>query len=202
MLTYLFISSTLMLWTRTERLNPLGCTSPTISDDGHVLDGREHAVGDQYLPGAGVGAQPRGEIGDAADRRVVEAALETDPAERREALGDPDSQREIVTFAPPPRGKLAHGVADLQRHSHRTLRGVVVRDRVVEEHHDPVTGEPLERAFVFVDQAPRWPGDTRASTPITSSGSLVSANGVKFLQIGEEHDDLAAMALAGGSRRR
>ena len=40
-----------MLWTRTVRLNPLGCTSPTASATADVLDGGEDAVGDQHLPG-------------------------------------------------------------------------------------------------------------------------------------------------------
>ena len=145
----------LMLWTRTVRLNPLGCTSPTISRYGHVLDGCEHAVGDQYLPGAGVGTQSGGEIRDTADGGVVEAALEADPAEGREALGDADSQGEVVTVAAPSRGKLAHGVANLQRHPDCTLGRVVARDRVVEEHHDPVAGEPFERAFVCGGPTPR-----------------------------------------------
>ena len=146
-----------MLWTRTERLNPLGCTSPTISATATCSVRREHAVGDQYLPGPGIGAQPGGEIRDTADRGVVEAALEADPAEGRKALGDTDSQGEVMAVAEPAGGKLAHGVPELQRHPDRTLGRVVTRDRVVEEHHDPVTGEPLERAFVCVDQRPDGP---------------------------------------------
>jgi hypothetical protein len=45
-------------------------------------------------------------------------------------------------------------------------------------------------------------GGTRPRTPITSSGSLVSANGVKFLQVAEHDDDLAAVALEEATRRR
>jgi hypothetical protein len=38
---------------------------------------------DDDLAGLGLVAEPRREIGDAADRRVVEPPLEADPAERR-----------------------------------------------------------------------------------------------------------------------
>ena len=74
---------------------------------GHVLGGCEHAVGDQNLPGSGIGTQPGGEIGDTADGGVVEAALEADPAEGREALGNPDSDREVMTVPAPARGELS-----------------------------------------------------------------------------------------------
>ena len=74
-----------------------------------------------------------------------------------------------------------HRIADVERHPDRTFCGVVVTGiGIVEEHHDPVAGEPLERALdTGGPSAPiaRW---YSASTPITSSGSLVSANGVKF----------------------
>ena len=46
------------------------------------------------------------------------------------------------------------GVSDVEDHPDRTLRVVVARNRVVEEHHDPVAREPLERASVFMNQCP------------------------------------------------
>ena len=68
-----------------------------------MLDGRKHAVGHQYLPGSGVRTQAGREIRHAADGGVVEAALEADPAESRKALGDTDSDREVVSLTAPPR---------------------------------------------------------------------------------------------------
>ena len=51
--------------------------------------------------GFGVSAQPGGEVGDAADRRVVEPTVEADPAQRRVALGDPDPESEVVPLPRP-----------------------------------------------------------------------------------------------------
>ena len=50
----------------------------------------------RICPPSRLAAQPRGEIDDAADRRVVEAALEAERAERREALRDADAEVEVV----------------------------------------------------------------------------------------------------------
>ena len=58
----------------------------------------------QDLPRLGAGAEPGGEVGDTADRGVVETALEADPAERRVTLRDPDAEAEVVTE---PIGELA-----------------------------------------------------------------------------------------------
>ena len=127
-----------MLWTRTGAAESLGLHVANQFRHRHMLGACEHAVGDQHLPGAGVGTQPGGQIGDAADGGVVEPALEADPAEGRKALGDTDSQGEVMAVAEPAGGKLAHGVPELERHPDRTLGRVVARDRVVEEHHDPV----------------------------------------------------------------
>ena len=52
------------------------------------------AAVDQDLAARGLAAQPRGEVDDAADRRIVEAALEAERAERREALRDADAEVE------------------------------------------------------------------------------------------------------------
>ena len=143
----------------------LGLHVADLFGDGHVLDGGENAVGDQHLPGPGVRAQPRGEIRDAADGGVVEAAFEADPAERRVTLGDPLPESEVVAPPTPPDGQLAHRIADPQRHPDGALGGVVVRNRVVEEHHHPVAGEPLERALVFVDQRTHRRGGTPRARP-------------------------------------
>ncbi len=82
-----------------------------------MLDGGEHAIADQYLPATGFCAQPGGAVGDAADGRVVEAALEADPAESRE---NPWSTPMPIARSWPLRcqlrGKLANGVPDVDRH--------------------------------------------------------------------------------------
>ena len=93
-----------------------------------MLDGRKHAVGHQYLPGPGIRAQAGSEIRHAADGGVVEAALEADPAESRKALGDTDSDREVVSLTTPPLRELGDGIAKAQRRPDRPLGRVVVRE--------------------------------------------------------------------------
>ena len=61
-------------------------------------------------------------------------------------------------------------------HPDRAQRPVVAADRVVEEHHQAVAGEPLEGALEAEDQVAERLRGTPSRTPITSSGSLASAN--------------------------
>src|SRR5215210_2866943 len=61
------------------------------------LDGEEHRLADQHLPGLGLAAKTRSEVRNSPDRRIVEAPVETDPAERRFSLGDADAEAEVVT---------------------------------------------------------------------------------------------------------
>ena len=81
-----------------------------ILDFRDALDRRCEPAAGQDLPVAGIGAKPRGEIDDRADRRVVEAVLEADAPERGVALGHADAEAQRVTAlgpgrrrAPPPR---------------------------------------------------------------------------------------------------
>ena len=60
------------------------------------LDRAEGALTDHDLAGARLAAQPRRQIGDAADRGVFAALLETDLSERRVAGGDADAEPEIM----------------------------------------------------------------------------------------------------------
>ena len=69
-----------------------------------------------------------------------------------------------------------------------------MRDRIVEEHHHPVAGESLERAFVFVDQRPHRPVVLGEDAHHLLGLAGLGERG-EVPQIGEEHDDLAAMAL-------
>ena len=187
-----------MLWTRTGRLNPLGCTSPTVSETAHVLGGRQHAVGDQHLPGPGIGAQAGGEIRDAADGGVVEASFEPDPAEGREALGDTDSQRQVMPVAEPasPRVRARrHGCprpsgprAPRRRHTESgSLKNTIIPS-------------PVNRSRV-----PSYWWTKRSDDPVVLAEHAHHLFGLTCLrergevpQIGEDDDDLAPMALQQG----
>ena len=129
---------------------------------GHdLLDPPQHPRRDQNLAGIGLPAQPGGQVGDAADRRVVETAFVADAAQRGESLGDPDPEAEFVPDPAPPFGQLPYGVPHRQRHLDRPPGRLLDRDRVVEEDHQAVAGEALQRAPEVEDQL----GPGRRDTP-------------------------------------
>ena len=68
---------------------------------GDALDRRCQAPAGQDLAVARIGAKPRGEIDDGADRGVVEAILEADAAERGIALGHADAEPQRVAALGP-----------------------------------------------------------------------------------------------------
>ena len=94
-------------------------------------------------------------FGIRADRRIVEAPVETDPAERRFALRDADAEAEVVTGVPPALGQRADPGLHVERHAHGALGVVGAGHRVVEEDEKAVAEEALERALVGEDQRPR-----------------------------------------------
>jgi hypothetical protein len=58
-------------------------------------------------------------------------------------------------MATPSSNQLARLFAHRDCHLDRTLRWVGARYRIVEEHHDPVTGELVERPFELGDERPQ-----------------------------------------------
>ena len=87
-----------------------------------LLDHAVDAPADHDLVGLGFVAEPRGEVGDAADRGVFQPLLEADLAERGIAERDADAEAEIVAAVAPFLGQRADGVAHLHRHLHGALR--------------------------------------------------------------------------------
>src|SRR6185503_2354779 len=66
-----------------------------------LLDAGQHALADEDLPRLGGRTQAGGEVDDGAERRVLLAALQADPSERRVALRDADPEAEVVTLPRP-----------------------------------------------------------------------------------------------------
>jgi len=91
------------------------------------LDHAEHAPGHHDLVGLGFVAQPRGEVGDAADRGVFEPLLEADLAQRRIAKRDADAEAELCRGCATS-GSEGQCIAHLHRHLHRAL-GVIGKFR-------------------------------------------------------------------------
>ena len=78
----------------------------------------------------------------------------------------------------------------------RTARaaGVVARQRVVEEHHQPVAGEPLERPLEAEDEvAERRVVLAQHRHDLLGLAGL--GEGGEAAQVAEHHDDLAPVAL-------
>ena len=83
---------------------------------------------------------------------VVVAALEPDPAHRRVAGRDPHPDLQDVAAPPPLLADLGEALPDRDREPDRARRVVVLELRVVEEHHEPVAGEVLERPLELDDE--------------------------------------------------
>src|SRR5262245_64737376 len=117
-----------------------------------LLDGAERPLTDHNLAGLGFAAQPGGEIYDAADRGIFAPMLEADLAERRVAGRDADTESERVAHARPLLRQLVHALAHVERQADGALGVIVARDRIVEDDHDAVPEESLQRALVSEDE--------------------------------------------------
>src|SRR5262249_9828780 len=117
-----------------------------------LFDGAERALTYHDLAGLGLAAQPRSEIYNAADRGVFAPMLEADLAERRVAGCDADAESEHVAHARPLLRQLVHPLAHVERQADRALGVVVARNRIVEDNHDAVSEEPLQRALISEDK--------------------------------------------------
>ena len=66
-----------------------------------ILNSHQHAGTNEDLPWFGFIAKPRGDIGDRADRGIVEASLKADGAERGKSVGDADAEANLVSQPTP-----------------------------------------------------------------------------------------------------
>src|SRR5690349_3846309 len=120
----------------------------------HAVEHRHGLAIGEDLAGLRLGAEPRGEVGDVADRGIVPAAFEADRAERGVALRDADAEAEIVAAALfPVLGDRMEGIHHRERTAHSVLRRPLDRHGVVEEHHDRVAREAFERALMLEYEA-------------------------------------------------
>src|SRR5215207_77994 len=117
-----------------------------------LVDRRVCLLAEQDLAGSRDIAQPRREDDDLADRAVLVAALEADPAERRVARRDPDPQAELVAPLPPTFCKRREALAQRQCGSDGGELVVLDRRGVVEKRHQPVACEVLNRPLVGRDE--------------------------------------------------
>ena len=166
-----------------------------------VLRGCPDPLRDEDLPFLGSGAESRGDVGDGSDRCVVDASFEADQAACGVSLGDPDAECEAVALALPVLGEFLHAPPHGDAEANRPQGRIVHGQRIVEEHHDPVASEPLERAVVAHDEVAKGMVVLAEHLPhLFGLGSL--GEGGEPAQVGEHDSDVAAMPLRRSSRPR
>ena len=124
------------------------------------------ALRHQDLAAARLAAQARREVGDGADRAVVDPARESRCRRSSRSPGRcrrPSPARSRAAPSRPRGGSTSRCIA--MRHARGARRRIGDRHRVVEEDHDAVAGEALERAFVLEDERGRSRRGIRRAPP-------------------------------------
>src|SRR5262249_35222753 len=85
------------------------------------LDESEDALADEDLAALGLVAQPRRQVGDAADRRIVEALVEADLTERGIADRNAHAEAERMAAPAPDLDEAIQLLAHVERHAYRAL---------------------------------------------------------------------------------
>src|SRR5262249_15246284 len=117
-----------------------------------LLDRDSHSLSDKDLTVLGLSAKTRGEIAHGPDRGIAGAVGKADLAEGRVTLGDTSAEPEQPAASAPSDDQLVRRLAHRHRHSDRAFGRVGAWHRIVEEHHDPIARELIERALILADQ--------------------------------------------------
>ena len=120
-----------------------------------LLDRDRHSLSNKDLTVLGLGAKTRGEIAHGANRCIARAFRKANLTEGRVTLGDPSTKPEQSATSAPASDQCARRLTHRHRHLDRALCRVGTRHRIIEEHHDPVTGELVEGALELADERPQ-----------------------------------------------
>src|SRR5262249_8333201 len=112
------------------------------------------ALTEQNLAVPGLAAEPRRDIAHGAYRGVSGALGKSDLAQGRVTLGDASAKSQLATSLVPGRSQRRRSLAHRDGHLDRALGRIGDRDGIVEEHHDPIAGELVERPLELADQRP------------------------------------------------
>ena len=93
--------------------------------------------------------QARGNIGDGADSRVVEASLETNGPQRCQSVLDADPKADIVAKPAPLLGQGTDSITHFERHEDGLVLRIFHWNWIIEDHHHTIAGIALERATVL-----------------------------------------------------
>src|SRR5205814_4439202 len=110
---------------------------------------------DQDLPVFRLGTQPCGEVADRANCGVAGALGKADLTQSRETLRDTHTKTKFAAVSAPSRDQFTGCLAHRVGHFDGPLGGVGDRYWVIEEHHDAVARELVERAFELAHEPPQ-----------------------------------------------
>src|SRR5262249_41240888 len=113
------------------------------------------ALTEQNLAVLGFAAEPCCHIAYGANRSVAGALGKSDLAQGRVTLGNANTKAQLATSLTPRNDQRRCSLAHRDGHLDRALGRVGDRYGVVEEHHDPIAGELVERALELADQRPQ-----------------------------------------------
>src|SRR5262249_23903024 len=158
-----------------------------LNRDGDALSNKDLAI-------LGFGAKAGGEIAYRADRRIPGAVGKTNLAERRISLRDAGTEPEHAAAAAPGGRQCSRCLAHRDGHFDGALSRVWDRDRIVEENHDPIARELIERALKPADERPQRTMVLAQDVEHFLGLGGLGKRGVAA-QIAKHDDDLAAMAF-------
>jgi hypothetical protein len=159
-----------------------------------LLDRDGYALSDKDLSVLGLSAKPRSEIAHGADRGRAGAFRKADLTEGRVTLGDAGAEPEQPAAATPGGDQLDRRFAHRHRHLDGALGWVGDGHGVVEEHHDPITRELVERALELADEwSQRAVVFAQEIEDFFGFGGF--GEGGVAAQIAKHDDDFAAVAL-------
>src|SRR6516162_9517946 len=158
------------------------------------FDRASDAAADQDLPVLCRITKPGGEVAYRTNCSVAGAIGKPDLAEGCIALRNADAETKLAAVTVPSSDQLARRLAHRHCHLDRALGRVGTGHGIVEEHHDPVAREMVERAFKLVHQR------TQAAVVFSQEVELVLrlrglGEGGVSAQIAEHDNDLTTMAF-------
>ena len=159
-----------------------------------LLDRDGYSLSDKDLTVRGLSAKTRGEIANGADRGIAGALCKADLTERRVPLSDPSTKPEQSATSTPAGDQCARGLAHRHRHLDGARGRFWDRHRVVEENHDSIAGELVERSLELADQRPQRAVIFAQKIEHFLGFGGLGESGVAA-QIAEHDNDLAAMAF-------
>ena len=135
----------------TGREKPFSVISSTLPPDESVYL-RKYPLRDEDLPVARSVAEASRKVRDGSDRCIVVASLEANPPQRGVPLRNANPEAEHVAMPSPAECNVGDAIAHLDCHPDGACRPIRTRDRIIEEDHQPVAGESLQRPLVLEDE--------------------------------------------------